>query len=104
MSEQVSAAPSVSLRLYIVAGAPNSTAAQRNLEAILTDLGAGHFALEIVDCVIEPLRALAEGVVVTPTLVKVSPAPTRTIIGTLSDRASVAAVLALDAPQPLASR
>ena len=83
------------LRLYVVAGAPNSIAARANLAAILAPLGKENYALEIVDCVTDPHRALKEGVLVTPTLVKLAPEPTQTIVGSLSDRSSVAATLGL---------
>ena len=83
------------LRLYVVAGAPNSIAARANLSAILAPVAREHYALEIVDCVTDPHRALKEGVLVTPTLVKLAPAPTQTIIGSLSDKKSVAAALGL---------
>lgn len=86
------------LRLYVVAGAPNSTAARANLGAILADLAKDSFSLEVVDCIAHPHRALAEGVFVTPTLLKLSPEPSQTIVGSLKDRASVIAALGL-APQ-----
>ena len=82
------------LRLYVVAGAPNSIAARANLAAVLAPVGAEHYALEIVDCITDPHRALKEGVLVTPTLVKLAPEPTQTIVGSLSDRKSVAGTTA----------
>lgn len=84
------------LRLYVVAGAPNSIAARANLAAMLANVDKEHYALEIVDCVQDPHRALKEGVLVTPTLVKVTPEPAQTFIGSLSDRMSVTAALGLD--------
>jgi len=36
-----------------------------------------------------PARALKDGIIVTPTLVRLVPAPARKIIGTLSDRNQV---------------
>ena len=84
------------LSLYVVSGAPNSIAAKSNLAAILSNVGKDDYALEVVDCVAEPQRALAEGVVVTPTLVRTEPGPTRTIVGSLSDRDRVRAALGLE--------
>lgn len=83
------------LRLYVVAGAPNSIAARANLAAILAPVGKEKYALEIVDCVTDPHRALKEGVLVTPTLMKLAPDPAQTIVGSLSDRQGVAAALGL---------
>ena len=87
------------LRLYVVAGAPNSSAARANLATILSGLEKERFALEIVDCITDPHRALAEGVFVTPTLMKIAPAPIQTIVGSLSDRTGVTAALGLDTVQ-----
>lgn len=43
----------------------------------------------------EPLRALEDGVFVTPTLVELSPTPVR-IMGTLNERERVARLLGLE--------
>jgi hypothetical protein len=85
------------LRLYVIAGAPNSIAARANLASILSAIGPDSFELEVVDCTADPQRALAEGVLVTPTLVKAAPDPAQTIIGTLSDRDLVTSALGLNA-------
>jgi circadian clock protein KaiB len=88
----------LALRLYIVPGAPNSLAARSNLAEILAPLGAAEYTVDIVDCLADPGRALADGVIVTPTLVKTSP-PEVTIIGSLSDRARVISALGLDSAE-----
>ena len=88
------------LRLYIAGSAPNSTLAQANLAALLKAYGIRDHELEVVDCIRDPKRALRDGVLVTPTLLRVSPAPQQTIVGTLSDTRRVAAALDLPtAPQ-----
>jgi circadian clock protein KaiB len=74
------------LRLYIADGAPNSVMAETNLRACLETLPVGSYELEVVDCIQEPARALSDGVIVTPTLLKLAPAPTQIVIGTLTDR------------------
>ena len=80
-------------RLYIAGGAPNSVRAVRNFDAI----SQKHFPfsprIEVVDVLREPLRALAEPILVTPTLVKISPPPEQQIIGDLSDDGEVLAAL-----------
>lgn len=77
------------LRLYVAGNAPNSLRAIANLKAIC----AAHFDschdLEIVNLLEHPGRALADGVVVTPTLLKLSPLPAQRVIGTLSDTSQV---------------
>jgi circadian clock protein KaiB len=51
--------------------------------------------IEVIDVLSRPLRALADGVVVTPTLIKVSPAPEQQIIGNLSEEAELLRALGL---------
>lgn len=85
----------VVLRLYIVGGAPNSVQAIANLQAICEEyLKDGH-RLEVVDVLEHPARAMAEGVVVTPSLAKLSPLPGANLVGNLSDKAKVLAALGL---------
>lgn len=88
-------ATTLTLRLYLVAGAPNSIAARTNLTSLLAGMDPSEYALEVVDCLTEPRRALEDGVFVTPTLRKLGPAPAQTIIGSLSDRAAVRQALGL---------
>jgi circadian clock protein KaiB len=87
----------VTLRLYVAGKAPNSVMAIANLEAICQQYLKGGYELEIVDVCEHPRRALADGVLVTPSLAKVSPAPISNIIGNLSDTNSVLAALGLNA-------
>ena len=83
------------LRLYIAGGAPNSVQAIANLEAICQEyLKDGH-KLEVVDVLEHPRRAMAEGVLVTPSLAKLSPLPAANVIGNLSDKAKVLLALGL---------
>lgn len=85
----------IRLRLYVAGTAPNSVRARANLEAICRDGGAGQIAVEVVDVIDEPLRALDDGVLVTPTLLKLEPGPSATLIGDLSEHATVLAVIGL---------
>ena len=62
--------------LYVAGRAPNSVKAIANLEAICRRHLKDGYKLEIVDVCEHPLRALSDGVLVTPSLAKVSPAPT----------------------------
>lgn len=87
----------VTLRLYIAGKAPNSVKAITNLEAICQQYLKGGYKLEIVDVCEHPKRAFADGVLVTPSLAKLSPAPISNIIGNLSDTGSVLAALGLNA-------
>ena len=84
----------VHLRLYVTGNAPNSVSAIANAKAICAEYFASRHELEIVDLLVEPLRALPDGIIVTPTLVKVLPLPVLRIVGNLSDRRHVLLVLA----------
>ena len=79
----------VVLRLYIANSAPNSVRAIANLAAICKEYLKDKFKLEIIDVLETPLRALADGILVTPSLTKVSPSPVAKIVGNLSDKSSV---------------
>jgi circadian clock protein KaiB len=81
------------LRLYIAGNAPNSVRAITNLKAICDEHFASRCALEIVDLLAHPQRALADGIIVTPTLVKLLPLPVQKVIGTLSDTNQVCLAL-----------
>jgi circadian clock protein KaiB len=81
------------LRLYIAGNAPNSVRAIANLKAICDEHFASACALEIVDLLVHPQRALADGIIVTPTLVRLLPLPVQRVIGTLSDTNQVCLAL-----------
>jgi circadian clock protein KaiB len=83
------------LRLYVADSAPNSVRAIANLAAICKQHLGDRFELEIIDVLEYPLRALADGIIVTPSLTKVSPSPLAKIVGNLSDTGSVLHALGL---------
>jgi circadian clock protein KaiB len=85
----------VVLRLYIVGGAPNSVQAIANLEAICQEYLKDGYKLEVVDILEQPRRALTEGVLVTPSLAKLSPRPAANVVGNLSDKNKVVLALGL---------
>ena len=71
-------------RLYIAGDTVNSTQAIANLTALCQAYLLDRHEIEIVDVFLQPQRALDDGILMTPILIKVSPAPIRRIIGTLS--------------------
>jgi circadian clock protein KaiB len=85
----------VKMVLYIAEGGANSIQAVANLEAICREHFQGNFGLEVIDILEYPQRALADGIVVTPSLTKVSPSPASTIVGNLSDKSSVLRALGI---------
>ena len=85
----------VVLRLYIAGGAPNSIQAVANLKAICKQYLKGAHRLEVVDVLEHPRRAMADGVLVSPTLTRVHPRPGVNLVGNLSDRTKVLHALGL---------
>jgi circadian clock protein KaiB len=81
--------------LYVTESAPNSARAIANLEAICEEHLKDKFRLEIIDVLEYPRRALADGIVVTPSLAKVSPLPAATVVGNLSDKIEVLRALGI---------
>lgn len=81
--------------LYIAGDAPNSTLALANLNALCLAHLPGQYEIEIVDVFKEPKRALADSILMTPTLIKVTPGPIRKIIGTLTQQSIVLNALGL---------
>ena len=72
-------------RLYIAGEAPNSCLALDNLESLLKESLPDKYQLEVVDILADPLRAIQDGILVTPTLVRVSPGPVFQLAGNLQD-------------------
>jgi circadian clock protein KaiB len=82
--------------LYVAEGTQNSASAVANLTTLCRAHLPERHGIEIVDVFRHPKRALEDGILMTPTLVKLSPAPVRRIIGTLSDTKSL--LMALEFP------
>ena len=74
-------------RLYVAAHTPDSDRAIANLQSVCQEHFSDRYMIEVVDILEQPLRALSEGVLVTPTLVRVSPLPVRKIVGDLDETA-----------------
>jgi circadian clock protein KaiB len=85
----------VVMRLYIANNAPNSLRAVANLEAICKEHLEDQFKLEVIDVLEYPQRALDDGILVTPSLTKVSPSPAARVVGNLSDKRSVLQALGI---------
>jgi circadian clock protein KaiB len=82
-------------RLYITGVGPNSAQAVVNLNALCREHLSERHEIEIIDVLLDPKRALADGVLLTPMLVKLFPAPIRKIIGTLSETQPVLLALGI---------
>jgi len=96
MSQPTPPEEPIKLQLYIYgATTPNSILALNNLEAIRRTQPPGLLQIEVIDISARPFKALADGILVTPTLVKLSPTPTVQIIGNLSETSTVLKALGL---------
>jgi len=82
-------------RLYLANNTVNSLQALANLSALCAQHLPNRHEIEVVDVFRHPDRAKADGVRMTPTLLKIDPAPEQRIIGTLSDTPQVLRVLGL---------
>ena len=82
-------------RLYIAGRAPNSVRAIANLNMLCDEYFPDNSEVEIIDVLEEPIRAISDSILATPTLVKVHPQPTRKIIGNLSEKEKVLFLLGL---------
>lgn len=83
-------------RLYVAGDAPNSAQAQANLIALCQTHLPDRYEIEVVDVLKEPMVALKDNVLMTPTLLKLSPAPVRRIVGALSQMQTVLDTLGLE--------
>lgn len=89
-------------RLYLAGGAHNSVEALANLTALCREFLPDQHDIELVDVFQDPKRALAEGIFMTPTLVRIQPLPALQIVGTLSDTRIVLLSLGLANPSEIA--
>ncbi|MVN75083.1 circadian clock protein KaiB [Hymenobacter sp. HMF4947] len=85
-------------QLFITGATPNSTRAVRNIKEICELYLPGRYELLIIDIYQQPELARREQIVAAPTLLRQRPLPRRQLVGDLSDRAKVLAVLGLSLP------
>jgi circadian clock protein KaiB len=83
-------------RLYVADDSLNSSQAIANLRALCLARLPGRHVIDIVDVLAHPARALADSVFMTPTLLKLSPAPERRIVGNLSQTRRLLEALGLE--------
>lgn len=81
------------LRLYVAGNAPNSLSALANAKAICAAYPGLPYDLEIVDLLKHPERAMSDGIIVTPTLLRLRPLPAGRVVGNLSDTHQVLRLL-----------
>lgn len=84
-----------SLHLYVAGSTTKSMHAIKNIRRICERYLAGNYDLEVIDIYQHPESAATAQIIAAPTLVKLSPQPTRRAIGDLSDEARLLAALNL---------
>ena len=82
-------------RLFIAGDTPNSAQAIANLNDLCRKYLPGQHSIEVVDVFVTPQRALAEGIVMTPMLLRLEPTPTVRIIGSLRNLEAVLEALGI---------
>ena len=81
--------------LYVAGKSPNSLKAIHNMHSLAEELLPGRFHIQIIDVLENPLRAIEDGVLLVPTLVKISPGEVAKLVGSLSNRDLVLSSLGL---------
>ncbi|MHB1844933.1 MAG: circadian clock KaiB family protein, partial [Deltaproteobacteria bacterium] len=80
-------------RLYGAGASPQSSVARARLTRFAAE--RPDVQLEVVDALAEPARALADAIVVTPTLLRIAPQPIHRIFGNLTGVEDLLAALGL---------
>jgi circadian clock protein KaiB len=86
----------LSLRLFVAGDSPDSRAAIANLKGLFPNGARSQVEIEIVDVQREPARGARDGILVTPTLLKLSPSPTCRILGNLKNRDALLRLLGIE--------
>jgi hypothetical protein len=77
----------ISLLLFVAGDAPGTRIAVENLRLALTEFQERKFELEIIDVFNDAGRAIADRVLVTPTLL--APGNSRRLVGDLSEKSQL---------------
>ncbi len=86
------------IRLYVSGATPRSAQAIQNIKAICEQKLAGRYELEVIDVYQQTPRAREDQVFATPTLIEEFEGSVRRLVGNVSDRQRVLAVLGLATP------
>ena len=82
----------VRFRLYVAGYAPNLG----NLRVFCEACPKGRYEIETVDILRDDVAGLEDGIVATPTPLKVAPAPHQPVVGTLTDWNALAELRGID--------
>ncbi len=87
-------------RLYVAGDGPHSMQAIANLHEVCNQCLAGRHEIEVIDVLKDKRRALDDGVMLTPLLIKLSPRPVCKVVGNLTHRDSLLQTLGIAARNP----
>lgn len=85
-----------SFQLFVAGDTPRSHLAASNLRDLLERAASGNYELEVIDVLERPDLAEKERILATPFVLKVSPPPTRRVVGDLTDLGLAARALDLN--------
>ena len=88
----------LSLRLFVAGDSPDSAIAVANLQALFPRGKGSDVHIDIIDVRREPTRAARDGIMVTPTLLKIAPAPPFRILGNLKNGDALLRLLGIERP------
>jgi circadian clock protein KaiB len=90
------------LRLYIAGTAYRSARAVERVKQICEGCLSGRYFLEVIDLYQQPALAQRDQIVALPTLIRLSPAPPRRVVGDMTDTERVLEGLGVrpDGPAP----
>jgi circadian clock protein KaiB len=77
--------PRLLLKLYVTGGTPRAEAAVANLRRICEETIPDEYELVVIDVLEQPHLAEQDHVLVTPTVVRQLPLPSRRVLGDLSN-------------------
>ena len=90
----------LSLRLFVAGESPDSATAIANLKSLFPSHDSPLVEIEIVDVQRDPARAARDEIMVTPTLLKLSPSPRCRILGNLKNREALLQMLGIEITRP----
>ena len=76
---------SYALRLFISSNNPNAEQTLANIHQLLEKRLANPYTLKVIDIAKHPEQAANHQIIITPTLIRISPKPIRRIVGQLDD-------------------
>ncbi len=90
-----------SFRIYIASSSGGSAAIAGGLDrALVNALDGGPFNIEVINVLESPERAVADSIMVTPTIILKTPAPEIRVAGNCNDMAKVLEQLGLAGTTP----